>query len=60
MLTKKTYAFYLKSDPNKEVIHKVSAFSLNDAISYFSEVKQIDEYTFLQLFKVEEYEDKSR
>lgn len=55
MLTEKVYILYFKNDPNKEVINKINAFSLNDAISYFSEKKQIDEYTFLQIFNVEEY-----
>jgi hypothetical protein len=55
MLTEKVYILYFKNDPNKEAINRINAFSLNDAISYFSEKKQIDEYTFLQIFNVEEY-----
>ena len=60
MLENKVYVCHLRNDPNKEILNKVTANSFEDALQYFAERKQIDENTFLKLFLIEEYENKSR
>lgn len=50
----KAYYYYSVSDPNKESIDKVIAPSRLDALSYFAERKQIDEFTFIKLYNLEE------
>ena len=56
MLKFNTYFYYSKNDSKKEPIDKVIAMSYEDALQYFSERKQMDEYTFLNLFEIEENE----
>jgi hypothetical protein len=60
MLKNKVYVCHLRNDPNKEILNKVTADSFNDALQYFADRKRIDETTFLRLFSIEEYEDKSK
>lgn len=50
----KAYYYYSANDINKEAIDKVIAPSRLDALSYFAERKQIDEFTFIKLYNLEE------
>ena len=54
MLEFKPYYYYSKNDVNKEAIDKVIASSRLDALSYFAERKQIDEFKFIELYNLEE------
>ena len=49
MLKFKPYYYYSKGDLKKEPIDKIIALSYQDALQYFSDRKQMDEYTFLNL-----------
>jgi hypothetical protein len=60
MLENKMYVCHLRNDPNKEILNKVTAHSFDDALQYFADRKQIDITTFLRLFSIEEYENKSK
>ncbi len=60
MLENKVYVCHLRNDPNKEILNKVTTDSFESALQHFAERKQIDEITFLRLFLIEEYENKSR
>ena len=60
MLENKVYVCHLRNDPNKEIFNKVTTDSFENALQYFAERKQIDKITFLRLFLIEEYENKSR
>ena len=60
MLKSKVYVCHLRNDPNKEILNKITADSFEDALQYFAERKQIDESTFLRLFLIEEYGNKSK
>ena len=60
MLTYKAYFYYSKTDLKKEPIDKVIAMSYESALQYFSERKQMDEHTFLNLFEIEENEIESK
>ena len=53
MLESKMYVCHLRNDPNKEILNKVTADSFEDALQYFAERKQLDEYTFLKLYEIE-------
>lgn len=52
MLKFKPYFYYSKTDSKKEPIDKIIALSYQDALQYFSERKQMDEYTFLNLYEL--------
>lgn len=52
MLEYKTYFYYSKVDSLKEPLDKIMAFSEADALQYFAERKQLDEYTFLKLYEI--------
>lgn len=56
----KLYICYLRNDPNKEPINRISASSYDEALEYFSQRKKIDKTAFLTLFTVEEYENRSK
>ena len=61
MLEFKPYFYYFKNDPKKEPIDKIIAFDEESALIYFSERKQINEFTFKQLYNIEMYaETKSK
>ena len=60
MLKFNAYFYYSKNDSKKEPIDKVIAMSHEDALQYFAERKQMDEYTFLTLFEIEENEIESK
>jgi hypothetical protein len=49
----KLYFFYARTDPNKEKIDRIVALSLELAIEYFAERKQMDKYAFLKIYEVE-------
>lgn len=57
MLNFKPYFYYYKNDSKKEPIDKILAPNENEALIYFSERKQIDEYTFTTLYNIETYEE---
>jgi len=50
-----TYYFYYKGDSNKEPIDKVIAQDDEDALTYFTERKKMNEETFTQLYNIEKY-----
>lgn len=52
MLKFKPYYFYSKSDIDKEPIDKIIALDFNNALEYFCERKQLDQYTFLKLYEI--------
>lgn len=58
MLKFKPYFYYSKNDSKKEPIDKIIALSYQDALQYFSDRKQMDEYTFLNLYELIEDESK--
>jgi len=60
MLEFKAYFYHSKNDSKKESIDKVIAMSHEDALQYFSERKQMDEFTFLNLFEIVENEIESK
>jgi hypothetical protein len=60
MLKYKAYFYYSKNDSKKEAIDKIIAISYEDALQFFIERKQMDEYTFLNLFEIEENEIESK
>jgi hypothetical protein len=47
------YICYNKNDQSKEVIMKTDALSLENAIEYFSTIKQLSAKQFNKLFNVE-------
>ena len=49
----KAYYYYAANDPKKESIDKVVAPSRLDALSYFADRKQIDEFKFIELYNIE-------
>jgi hypothetical protein len=50
----KTFIYYSKIDPNKEVISKFSAIDLEDATKIAAHTKQLPEEEFLKLFEIHE------
>jgi hypothetical protein len=50
----KTFIYYHKSDPNKEIISKFSAIDLEDATKIAAHIKQLPEEEFLKLFEIHE------
>jgi len=60
MGAKKLYICYLKSDPNKEPINRISAYSYEEALEFFSQRKKIDKQAFLSIFEIEVYETESK
>ena len=54
MLKFSPYYYYSKGDPKQEPIDRIIALSYQDALQYFSERKQMDEYTFLNLYTLVE------
>lgn len=54
----RTYIYYATIDARKEPIDRVTAPSLDDAVTYFAERKQINKETFTKLYTVEKYETK--
>lgn len=60
MEAKKLYICYLKSDPNKEPINRINAYSYEEALDFFSQRKKINKEAFLNIFEVEVYEVKSK
>lgn len=58
MLKFKPYFYYSKTDSKKEPIDKIIALNYQDALQYFSDRKQMDEYTFLNLYELIEDESK--
>ena len=49
----KAYYYYAANDSKKEAIDKVIAPSRLDALSYFADRKQIDEFKFIELYNIE-------
>lgn len=49
----RSYYYYYKNDPNKEAVDKVIASSRLQALAYFAERKQIDEFRFIELYNIE-------
>jgi|688.fasta_scaffold539266_2 hypothetical protein len=54
MLKFKPYFYHSKEDSKQEPIDKIIALSYQDALQYFAEKKQMDEYTFLNLYTLVE------
>jgi len=54
MLKFKPYFYHSKGDSIQELIDKIIASSYLDALQYFAEKKQMDEYTFLNLYTLVE------
>lgn len=48
-----TYTFSYKKDPSKEVIGRVNATSLEDAIEQVSIIKRLNQDIVLELFNIE-------
>jgi hypothetical protein len=49
----KAYFYYHKNDSKKEAIDKVVALNEQDALHYFAERKQMDEFKFIELYNIE-------
>lgn len=49
----RTYYYYSINDSKKEPIDKVAAMDEEGALFYFTERKQMNEFTFKQLYKIE-------
>lgn len=60
MGAKKLYICYLKSDPNKEPINRINAYSYEEALEFFSQRKKITKEAFLNIFEVELHEIESK
>ena len=60
MLKFKSYFYHLKDNKKKEPVDKVIAMSYKDALYYFTKRKQMDEFTFLNLFEIVENEIESK
>jgi hypothetical protein len=54
MLKFKPYFYHSKGDSKQEPIDKIIALSYQDALQYFCDRKQMDEYTFLNLYTLVE------
>jgi len=55
------YYYYSKNDPNKEPIDRVIAASYESALQHFSDRKQMNTFTFEQLFTlIQDDETKSK
>ncbi len=50
----KNYYFYAKSDTEQESISSISANSKEEAISFFSKLKNLTQVQFLSIFNVGE------
>lgn len=50
----KAYYYYSISDPKREPIDKVIAADEEGALYYFAERKQLDEFTFIRLYNIEQ------
>jgi hypothetical protein len=48
------YVYYNRYDQSKEIIKKINADSMEDAIKYFSTIKNLSPKKFSQLFIVEQ------
>lgn len=53
----KPYFYYSKNDFKKESIDRVMAMNEDDAITYFTDRKKLNEDTFKQLYTIETYEE---
>jgi hypothetical protein len=49
------YYFYYKNDSKKEPIDKVLTLDEENALTYFTGRKKMDEETFKQLYNIEKY-----
>jgi len=54
----KTFIYYAKLDSKKEILGKTKTTQLSRAILKFATRKQLPKNTFLEIFTVEEYEEK--
>tara|TARA_B100001094_G_C17866215_1_gene639860 strand:+ start:181 stop:354 length:174 start_codon:yes stop_codon:yes gene_type:complete len=54
----KTFIYYSKIDSKKEILGKIVTTQLSRAILKFATRKQLPKNTFLEIFIVEEYEEK--
>ncbi len=50
----KVYIYYSKFDSKKEPQGKVKASNLQEAIHLISQIKQLDQNEFLQIFEIKE------
>ena len=50
--------FYLKNR-NDEIINKIRVGSLEEAIEYFSKIKDLDKKELLEIYKVEKNESRN-
>tara|TARA_B100000497_G_C7616402_1_gene370238 strand:- start:22 stop:195 length:174 start_codon:yes stop_codon:yes gene_type:complete len=54
----KMFIYYAKLDSKKEILGKIVTTQLSRAILKFATKKQLPKNTFLEIFTVEEYEEK--
>ena len=54
------YKYYYRLDVNKEVVGKIKAESINEAIIKAASKKQLNYEKFLMLFEVEEIDGKRK
>jgi hypothetical protein len=54
------YFYYVKNDSKKEPIDKVIASCKEDALTYFTGRKKMEEKIFTNLYNIEIYETKSK
>jgi hypothetical protein len=53
MLNFKPYFYYSKKDVKKEAIDRIIAADYEAALEFFSERKQMNQYTFLEIYEIE-------
>lgn len=56
----RTYYYYSIADSKKEPIDRVAAMDKEGALYYFTERKQMDEYTFTKLYKIVEINENTQ
>lgn len=55
MLIRKKYSFTSKSDSDKEPLGIIEANSLNEAVKFFSQMKDLPIDSFMSLYNIEEH-----
>jgi len=51
----KTFVYYSKNDPNKEIIGKIRSEEINKATKYAADIKRMGLEEFLSIFDIKEY-----
>ena len=51
----KTFVYYSKNDPKKEIIGKINSEEINKASKYAAEIKRMGLNELLSIFDIKEY-----